>query len=128
MPRHGFPPGRRFGPGWGTPLAGLTVPAVLLLLRDRDRHGYLLRDALEATGLIADVDFGNLYRTLRRLEMAGLVASRWEQEGDGPGRRVYTLTPDGRAYLDQAASALAGMRTALTRFFELYEQPGGIDS
>ena len=119
--------GHRGGPfhgfrhGWGSPAAGFTVPAVLLLLRGGERHGYALRDELEASGLIPDVDFGNLYRALRRMEAAGLVDSRWEVGGEGPGRRVYTLTADGERYLVRAAETLRGVRAALDRFFHRYE-------
>jgi PadR family transcriptional regulator PadR len=106
--------------GMGPPLAGLTVPAVLLLLEAGESHGYALRDELEASGLIQDVDFGNLYRTLRRLEVAGWVTSRWEQEGEGVGRRVYALTPDGRRALDQFAGSLAAMQRTLDVFLARY--------
>ncbi len=127
--RHG-PGGARGGPhgfrhGWGSPFAGFTVPAVLLLLRTGERHGYALRDELEASGLIPDVDFGNLYRALRRMEMAGLVDSRWEVGGEGPGRRVYTLTADGERYLRQAADALREVRATLDRFFARYAPTEG---
>ena len=127
--RHG-PAGPRGGPhgfrhGWGSPFAGFTVPAVLLLLRAGERHGYALRDELEGSGLIADVDFGNLYRALRRMEVAGLVDSRWEVGGEGPGRRVYTLTAAGERYLQQAADTLREVRASLDRFFSRYAPTDG---
>jgi PadR family transcriptional regulator PadR len=124
MGPHGMRHHRHMGPRGGPPLAGLTVPALLLLLRDREMHGYALRDELESAGLVADVDFGNLYRTLRRLEAAGLVTSRWEQAGEGSGRRLYALTEDGRIYLDRAAEALSAWQSVLTRFLERYRQDG----
>jgi PadR family transcriptional regulator PadR len=108
--------------GMGPPLAGLTVPAVLLLLEAGENHGYALRDELEASGLIEDVDFGNLYRTLRRLEVAGWVTSRWEQDGEGVGRRVYALTSDGRRALDQFAESLASMRRTLDVFLARWRE------
>jgi len=120
--RPGHGPGFRHG--WGSPVAGFTVPSVLLLLRGGERHGYALRDELESCGLIPDVDFGNLYRALRRMEAAGLVDSRWEVGGEGPGKRVYTLTADGEAYLRRAAEALRGVRATLDRFFDRFEAKG----
>ncbi len=114
--RHG-----RNAPGGG--LAGLTLPAILVLLaRGGETHGYALRDALEASGLVQDVDFGNLYRTLRRLEEAGLVASRWEMAESGPGRRMYALRPEGRAHLEALADPLAAAGRRLQRFLTLYEE------
>lgn len=127
--RGGPPHGGRGGPhhfrhGWGSPFAGFTVPCALLLLRQGERHGYALRDELEAEGLIADVDFGNLYRALRRMEAAGLVTSRWEVGGDGPGRRVYSITARGEGYLDEAAATLRTVEASLQRFFQRYTERG----
>jgi len=103
------------------PISGLTVPyALVLLLRGGETHGYALRDELEAKGLLADVDFGNLYRTLRRMEEAGLVSSRWEIEQAGPGRRIYAIAPDGERYLASATESLRRAREGLDRFFGLY--------
>ena len=55
----------------------LIEPAVLLLLRERPRHGYdLLEDIPDLVGEGADVDLGNLYRLLRGLEAEGVVSSQ----------------------------------------------------
>ncbi len=106
----------------GSPLAGFTVPIVLLLLRDGRHHGYALRDEIEAEGLVDDVDFGNLYRALRRMEEVGLVISCWENSAEGPGRRVYTITPEGERYLAETAEGLRRHHAAVERFFRRYEQ------
>lgn len=128
MPRHRRgpeePPGPPRRPGHpppAPPAAGLMVPCVLvLLLRCGELHGYALRDELEGRGLLSDVDFGNLYRTLRRMEDAGLVTSRWEVEAAGPGRRVYALAPAGERHLAAGAEALQQLRERLDRFFGLF--------
>jgi PadR family transcriptional regulator PadR len=116
----GFGPGRH---GPGALLAGFTMPAVLLLLaHGGETHGYALREALESNGLVAEVEFGNLYRALRRMEEAGLVASRWETVESGPGRRVYALRPEGMAFLAHLAVPLGRARAALDRFFAMYDE------
>lgn len=116
---------RRRGPdeqGHLSPLAGLTAPYVLALLRGgREVHGYALRDELEARGLLPEVDCGNLYRTLRRMEESGLVSSRWDVDAAGPGRRRYVITPRGVAALDAAETALRRAREGLDLFFAIYE-------
>lgn len=96
-------------------------PAVLLLLRERSAHGYELLEQLpELTG--ERVDMGNLYRFLRLLESEGIVRSDWDDQAPGPSKRIYELTDEGRALLEQWASALrdAQARTDdfLTRFGE----------
>lgn len=127
--RHG-PAGHRHrrGPGAETPLAGFTAPyALALLARRGEMHGYALRDDLEGSGLLPYVDFGNLYRTLRRMEEAGLVASRWELEQAGPGRRLYTVTPAGSEFLGRTAAGLRAVRAGLDVFFAL-QAPAGQDA
>ena len=96
-------------------------PAVLLLLRERSAHGYELLEQLpELTG--ERVDMGNLYRFLRLLESEGIVRSDWDDQAPGPSKRIYELTGEGRALLDQWAGALrdaqARIDDFLTRFGE----------
>ena len=96
-------------------------PAVLLLLRERSAHGYELLEQLpELTG--ERVDMGNLYRFLRLLESDGIVRSDWDDQAPGPSKRIYELTGEGRALLDQWAGALrdaqARIDAFLTRFGE----------
>ncbi len=94
-------------------------PAVLLLLRERPVHGYELLEQLpELTG--ERVDMGNLYRFLRLLESDGIVRSEWDDKASGPSKRVYELTDEGRALLDQWASALRDSQTRLDGFLTRY--------
>lgn len=43
---------------------------------------------------------GTLYPLLTRLRKAGLVDHKWVESNAGPPRKYYTLTSDGRAFLD----------------------------
>ena len=94
---------------------------MLLLLREQPVHGYELLEQLpELTG--ERVDMGNLYRFLRLLESEGIVRSDWDDQAPGPSKRIYELTGEGRALLDQWAGALrdaqARIDDFLTRFGE----------
>ena len=115
---------RRLGPGEFEVRARVerfAEPAVLLLLRERPVHGYELLEQLpELTG--ERVDMGNLYRFLRMLETDGIVRSEWDDAAAGPSKRVYELTDDGRALLDQWASALNDSQTRLGQFLARYEE------
>jgi PadR family transcriptional regulator PadR len=94
-------------------------PAVLLLLRERPVHGYELLEQLpELTG--ERVDMGNLYRFLRLLEHEDIVRSEWDDKAAGPSKRVYELTDEGRALLDQWASALGDARARTDSFLTRY--------
>jgi PadR family transcriptional regulator, regulatory protein PadR len=113
---------RRVGPGDFEVRARVerfAEPAVLLLLRERPVHGYELLEQLpEVTG--ERVDMGNLYRFLRMLETDGIVRSEWDDKASGPSKRVYELTDEGRALLDQWASALRDSQTRLGGFLTRY--------
>lgn len=74
--------------------------AVLALLERRSAHGYQLRnDLVQAFGADWDLDIGQLYRVLGRIEKMGWVRSKAEAGNGGPPRKVYRLTVRGRAEL-----------------------------
>lgn len=78
----------------------LLLNAILALLALSPRHGYRLRLDLEAEfGAEFALDTGQLYRLLARLEKEGWAASRAESGERGPHRKVYRITPAGRAAL-----------------------------
>ena len=100
-------------------------PTLLLLLRERPRHGYdLLESIPEVVGDAADVDLGNLYRLLRGLEADGLVSSRWKAGAPGPARRMYKLTPAGARLLDVWAAALRSTESVIGEFLIRYDEEG----
>ncbi len=67
---------------------------LLCLLAKGDAHGYQLKTDIESTtGDIWQVNIGQIYTTLQRLERDGLVASI---ESNGDNRVVYTITDAGR--------------------------------
>jgi len=100
-------------------------PALLLLLRERPRHGYELIEELPEVAGGERVDVGNLYRFLRRLEGDGIVESEWDGELPGPAKRTYTLTAAGEKLLDQWAEALRRSREEVSAFLDRYETKGG---
>jgi PadR family transcriptional regulator PadR len=68
---------------------------VLALLRDQDRYGLELTRALtDADGLVTSE--GTVYPLLTRLREEGLVETTWEESRQGPPRRYYRITNDGR--------------------------------
>jgi len=76
---------------------------ILLALAPRDRHGYLIRKAVELqTDGAMRLGPGTLYAAIRRLEDEGLVEeSPWRPDADldDRRRRYYRLTKSGRAAL-----------------------------
>ncbi len=119
---HGF--GGPFGHGGGhgggfmePPIWGFLQPCLLLLLAEGPTHGYSLMEELNRRQLLpGDVDVGNLYRALRRMEAAGLVTSTWSTHERGPNKRVYQITDRGEEVLRHWAGVLE-QRTRLLRVF-----------
>ncbi|HUP04706.1 MAG TPA: helix-turn-helix transcriptional regulator [Bryobacteraceae bacterium] len=93
-------------------------PVVLLLLKKKGRsYGYDLGNALQGHALTdAAIERAALYRTLRNLEANGNVVSEWETDRAGPARRVYKLTRQGEAHLNEWAAVLDHVAQSMGRF------------
>jgi DNA-binding PadR family transcriptional regulator len=69
-----------------------------------------------------EVNASTLYRTLRGMEEAGWVVSRWESGGPGPKRRVYGITDAGRTALEEWISVLRKRRERIGKLLDAYEE------
>lgn len=56
----------------------------------------IIRELKEAKVIVVE---GTLYPLLTRQKNAGLLSYRWEESQQGPPRKYYELTAEGRAYL-----------------------------
>jgi DNA-binding PadR family transcriptional regulator len=115
--------------GWspGGPRRRWLEPFLLVLLADGPAHGYSLLGRLnDLCVAAADVDVGGLYRTLRELEMSGLVESRWEMPTAGAARRGYAITDAGRAALDDWAAVMRERARLVGEFLNEYERAGRV--
>lgn len=100
-------------------------PRILFLLSRRPAHGYDLISRMEEVPLPGPVpDTGAVYRKLREMEGRGLVASRWDEKGGGPRRRVYRITAAGRRRLASWVEAIRQRMEMLQRFLDLYAEEG----
>lgn len=90
-------------------------PAVLAALYDAPMHGFSLIKTLTEGSLIlgGELDPTGLYRTLKRMEQAGLLASYYEEGSPTQTRRVYQITQQGRECLTTWGSTLAAYRNCL---------------
>ena len=85
-----------------SPKTSLSYSAAVILqaIASGYRHGF---DVMDITGLPS----GTVYPALRRMEDAGLVDSKWEDEAtaqrDGrPVRKYYEITPAGKEAMAEA--------------------------
>ena len=77
---------------------GLLDLCILRVLSEREFYGYeLVKTLVDVPGL--GLTEGTLYPLLSRLRVQGLVSTRLEESTEGPARKYYTLTREGRRVL-----------------------------
>ena len=70
---------------------------ILAILSRGDSYAPKILAELKRSEMI--VVEGTLYPILTRQKNAGLLSYRWEESPQGPPRKYYSLTPEGREYL-----------------------------
>jgi len=96
---------------------GVLDMCVLAMLDGNDSYGYDLADSLSRKIQLAD---GTVYPILRKLASEGYVTTYLKESQNGPPRKYYHLTPDGKR-------KLAGDRKEWREFAEAVDKLiGGI--
>ena len=96
---------------------------LLLLLYDEIGYGYGLVEQLSSFGFSEeDLNVSTLYRTLRKMEKEGFVTSIWEEGGQGPKRRVYEITLNGKNELDQWIRILKIRKSRIESLISKYDE------
>lgn len=92
--------------------------ALLALLSKEPSHGYALHQRLSAALGQAQPELnpGQVYVALSRLERGGLVAAREVAQGSRPDKKVYEVTPAGRQLVSQWLAELSWHRQAPVEF------------
>ena len=96
-------------------LKGVLDVAVLAVVQREDSYGYDVVRRLRAAGL-TEVGDASVYGTLRRLYASGSLTSYVVPSEEGPHRKYYGVTPQGRTALAHQAkqwSEFAGTMTDL---------------
>jgi DNA-binding PadR family transcriptional regulator len=110
-------------PGALLPIELAILRAGIALLRgsDQEFHGYAIaREIRDQDGARNLTAHGTLYRALERLEVRGLLASRWEDPGiaaaeERPRRRMYRVTAEGEAAVQALAVSSSASSKSLKR-------------
>jgi PadR family transcriptional regulator, regulatory protein PadR len=97
---------------------GVLEVCILRALETHERYGYELVKSLAAVPGLGLTE-GTLYPLLSRLRVAGLISARLEESAEGPARKYYALTKEGRRTLSAMNAFLEelnqGMRSLNTR-------------
>lgn len=78
---------------------GILELCILNSLKEEDRYGYdLVKYLVSIPGL--GVTEGTIYPLLSRLHVQELVTTRLEESSNGPARKYYSLTREGKKTLE----------------------------
>ena len=96
------------------PLYGVLEMLVLRTLVFGPLHGYGIAGAIKgSSGDALQIEFGSLYPALKRLELKGWIASRWEVSERNRRAKFYRLTPAGRKRLRDEKTEWANFVSAV---------------
>lgn len=88
---------------------------ILRLLEEKPRHGYeIIKDLEDRFGGAYSPSPGTVYPTLTMLEDLG-YAKASQDEG---GRKIYSITPEGSAYLKEHSTTVDSIFDRIARFME----------
>ena len=97
-------------------LQGTLDMLVLRTLLLAPLHGYGIAKAIRSHSAdTLDIEFGSLYPALKRLEMKGWIAAKWETSEHNRRVKFYRLTPAGRKQLHLEHSQWADFVSAVGR-------------
>jgi PadR family transcriptional regulator PadR len=92
---------------------GVLVYAVLLLLKDgRVYSSEIIRYLREAELIVVE---GTLYPLLNRLAKDELLAYEWQESEQGPPRKYYWLTDEGKALLANLKSSYRKLHSSIQK-------------
>jgi transcriptional regulator len=100
-------------------LQGTLDMLVLKTLVREPLHGYGIAKAIRASSSeTLDIEFGSLYPALKRLELKGWIASKWETSEHNRRAKYYRLTPAGRKRLHEEHSKWTELVAAISRVMD----------
>lgn len=96
---------------------------LLVLLDEKDSHGYSLLDRLKEFNFEPDgVNISIIYRNLKSMEDRGFVESEWVEGDQGPNKKIYKLTEEGRTAASKWIELLKFRKAQLQLIIDKYEK------
>lgn len=90
---------------------GMLVYCVLLLLKDGKVYtSEIIRSLRQAELIVVE---GTLYPLLNRLAKDGLLAYEWQESEQGPPRKYYWLTDEGKKLLSDLKATYHRLHTSI---------------
>jgi PadR family transcriptional regulator PadR len=96
---------------------GVLELCILNALAEKERYGYeLVKTLVAVPGL--GVTEGTLYPLLSRLRVQGYVSARLEESSEGPARKYYALTKEGRGVMGAMNEYLESLSQGMRKLQE----------
>ena len=92
---------------------GILEYCILSIISRQEVYTSDILEALRQADLL--VVEGTLYPLLSRLKNNGLLNYRWQESTDGPPRKYFTLTEEGKEMLDALDEEWGTIRRAITK-------------
>jgi len=106
-------------------LQGTLDMLVLRTLLFGPLHGYgIAKSIQQVSNESLQIEFGSLYPALKRLELKGWIASRWDTSETNRRARFYRLTATGRKQLVREQSKWQCFADAIARVMQAAPEGG----
>jgi PadR family transcriptional regulator PadR len=96
-------------------------PGILYLLLKKPSYGYEIQKNLKKN-CICDVNTGNLYRCLSRMQKQGFITREGVKSAIGPDRFSYSITTEGKIYLSSWIESLKRQKKVISSFINNYQK------
>ena len=95
---------------------GILEYCILLIMSQQDAYVPDIISKLKASKMI--VVEGTIYPLLTRLKNTGLLSYRWEESQQGPPRKYYSITEQGRGFLKELENSWDELTSAVNSIKE----------
>ena len=95
---------------------GILEYCILLIIAQQDAYVPDIISKLKASKMI--VVEGTIYPLLTRLKNTGLLSYRWEESQQGPPRKYYSITEQGRGFLKELENSWNELTSAVNSIKE----------
>lgn len=95
---------------------GILEYCILLIIAQQDAYVPDIISKLKASKMI--VVEGTIYPLLTRLKNTGLLSYRWEESQQGPPRKYYSITEQGRNFLKELENSWNELTSAVNSIKE----------
>lgn len=96
-------------------------PCILFLVSQKPSYGYDIKKKM-SDDCLCDVNVGNLYRSLARMQKNGFIKKSKVKSTVGPARIEYSITPKGNEYLASWIESLEKQQEAISRLITNYKK------